>query len=212
MTRSSVKGRMPHVLGSAALAVALAAGMAGVSASPAGAAAGRPAVTPAPYALTAATGQAWPELRQGSNSAWPQVTVRSLQYLLNAHGARLTVDGVFGPKTKAAVVAFQHAKGLSASGVVQASTWRSLVVTVHRGSAGPAVRAVQDQINFRNLKDGRRWPSTACSGRRPRRRSGPSRRRWPPRRAASGSTASSGCRPGGRWSARRCPANRGPAE
>jgi murein L,D-transpeptidase YcbB/YkuD len=65
------------------------------------------------------------------------------------------VDGIFGPKTKAAVVAFQHAKGLSASGVVQASTWRSLLVTVHRGSAGPAVRAVQDQINFRNLKDGR---------------------------------------------------------
>ncbi|HEV2253320.1 MAG TPA: peptidoglycan-binding protein [Streptosporangiaceae bacterium] len=152
MTRSSVKGRMPRVLGSAALAVALAAGMAGVSASAAGAAAARPA---APYALTAAAGQAWPELRQGSNSAWPQATVRSLQYLLNAHGAKLTVDGVFGPKTKAAVVAFQHAKGLSASGVVQASTWRSLVVTVHRGSAGPAVRAVQDQINFRNLKDGR---------------------------------------------------------
>jgi murein L,D-transpeptidase YcbB/YkuD len=143
---------MPHILGSAALAVALAAGMAGVSASSARAAADRPA---APYALTSATGQAWPELRQGSNSAWPQVTVRSLQYLLNAHGARLTVDGVFGPKTKAAVVAFQHAKGLTASGVVQASTWRSLVVTVHRGSAGPAVRAVQDQVNFRNLKDGR---------------------------------------------------------
>ena len=29
------------------------------------------------------------------------------------------------------------------------------MVTVHRGSAGPAVRAVQDQVNFRNLKDGR---------------------------------------------------------
>jgi murein L,D-transpeptidase YcbB/YkuD len=143
---------MPHILGSAAVAVALAAGMAGVSASSAEAAADRPAAS---YALTAATGQAWPELRQGSNSAWPQATVRSLQYLLNTHGARLTVDGVFGPKTKAAVVAFQHAKGLLASGVVQASTWRSLVVTVHRGSAGPAVRAVQDQVNFRNLKDGR---------------------------------------------------------
>ena len=158
MTRSSVKGRMPHVLGSAALAVALAAGMAGVSASSAGAAgaaAGSPAATAAPYALTAATGLAWPELRQGSNSAWPQVTVRSLQYLLNANGAKLTMDGVFGPRTKAAVVAFQHHKGLSAAGVVQASTWRALVVTVHRGSAGPAVRAVQDQINFRNLKDGR---------------------------------------------------------
>jgi murein L,D-transpeptidase YcbB/YkuD len=155
MTRSSVKGRMPRVLGSAALAVALAAGMAGVSASPTEAAAAGPEVSAAPYSLTAATGLSWPELRQGSNSAWPQATVRSLQYLLNAHGARLTVDGVFGPKTKAAVVAFQHAKGLSASGVVQASTWRSVVVTVHRGSAGPAVRAVQDQINFRNLKDGR---------------------------------------------------------
>ena len=155
MTRSSVKGRMPRVLGSATLAVALAAGVAGVSASSAGAAVGSPAVTAAPYALTAATGQSWPELRQGSNSAWPQVTVRSLQYLLNAHGAKLAVDGIFGSQTKAAVVAFQHKNGLSGSGVVQASTWRSLLVTVHRGSAGPAVRAVQDQINFRNLKDGR---------------------------------------------------------
>jgi len=149
---------MPRVLGSAALAVALAAGMAGVSAAGAAGAAGAAAAGPevtAAYALTAAAGLSWPELRQGSNSAWPQATVRSLQYLLNAHGAKLTVDGVFGPKTKAAVVAFQHAKGLTASGVVQGSTWRALVVTVHRGSAGPAVRAVQDQINFRNLKDGR---------------------------------------------------------
>src|ERR1700732_5309900 len=112
MTRSSVKGRMPRVIGSATLAVALAAGMAGVSAAPAGAAAARPAVTAVPHALTAATGLAWPELRQGSNSAWPQATVRSLQYLLNANGSKLTVDGVFGPKTKAAVVAFQHHKGL----------------------------------------------------------------------------------------------------
>src|SRR5580693_3182121 len=102
MTRSSVKSRMPRVLGSASLAVALAAGMAGVSASSAGAAADRPAVTAAPYALTAATGQAWPELRQGSNSAWPQATVRSLQYLLNSHGATLAVDGIFGSRTKAA--------------------------------------------------------------------------------------------------------------
>jgi peptidoglycan hydrolase-like protein with peptidoglycan-binding domain len=155
MTRSSVKGRMPRGLGSAALAIALAAGLAGVSAAPAGAAADRPTVTVTRYALTAATGQGWPELRQGGNSAWPQATVRSLQYLLNAHGAKLAVDGRFGAKTKAAVVAVQRAKGLGVSGVVQAATWRALVVTVHRGSTGPAVRAVQDQINFRNLKDGR---------------------------------------------------------
>lgn len=151
MTRVSATGKLPRALGAAALAAALAAGLAGLSA---------PAATAATSvntaaAATAATGQAWPELRQGSNSAWPQVTVRSLQYLLNAHGAKLTVDGIFGPKTKAAVVAFQHAKGLGGSGVVQAPTWRSLLVTVQHGSAGPAVRAVQDQINFRNLKDGR---------------------------------------------------------
>jgi peptidoglycan hydrolase-like protein with peptidoglycan-binding domain len=155
MTRSSVKGRLPHVLGSATLAVALAAGVAGISASPAATAASvNSTAATTPYATTAASGQAWPELREGSNTDWPQATVRSLQYLLNAHGAKLTVDGIFGSKTKAAVVAVQHSKGLSASGVVQASTWRSLLVMVQHGSAGPAVRAVQDQINFRNLKDG----------------------------------------------------------
>ena len=111
--------------------------MAGVSASSTRAAANHPA---APYALTTGTGQAWPELRQGSNSAWPQVTVRSPA--VPAERARSQAHRGRGlrPKTKAAVVAFQHAKGLTASGVVQASTWRSLVVTVHRGSAGPAVR------------------------------------------------------------------------
>jgi peptidoglycan hydrolase-like protein with peptidoglycan-binding domain len=151
MATSSVTGGLPRALGAAALAAVLAAGLAGTSAPRAAAASDVQAVA----AATAATGQPWPELRQGSNGAWPQATVRSLQYLLNAHGAKLTVDGIFGPKTKAAVVAFQHVKGLNGSGVVQAATWRALLVTVQRGSAGPAVRAVQDQINFRNLKDGR---------------------------------------------------------
>jgi peptidoglycan hydrolase-like protein with peptidoglycan-binding domain len=46
------------------------------------------------------------------------VTVRSLQYLLNARGARLAIDGQFGPKTKAAVIGFQRSHGIAASGVV----------------------------------------------------------------------------------------------
>jgi peptidoglycan hydrolase-like protein with peptidoglycan-binding domain len=96
--------------------------------------------------------QPWPVLKQGPNSVWPKVTVRSLQYLLNARGAKIAVDGAFGPQTKAAVVKFQRAHHLAADGVVRAATWRALVVTVHRGSTGPAVRAVQDQANFRNLK------------------------------------------------------------
>jgi peptidoglycan hydrolase-like protein with peptidoglycan-binding domain len=103
----------------------------------------------------AQTLQPWPVLSQGSNHTWPLVTVRSLQYLLNAHGAKLAVDGLFGPKTKAAVITFQRSHGLAATGAVNAGTWRSLIVTVRQGSVGPAVRAVQDQINFRNNKDGR---------------------------------------------------------
>ena len=98
--------------------------------------------------------QPWPVLREGGNSLWPPVTVRSLQYLLDARGARLAVDGQFGPKTRAAVIAFQRAHGLTGSGVLYASTWQELITTVRQGSTGPAVRAVQDQINFRNNKNG----------------------------------------------------------
>jgi peptidoglycan hydrolase-like protein with peptidoglycan-binding domain len=98
--------------------------------------------------------QPWPVLRQGANSAWPPVTVRSLQYLLDSRGARLTADGVFGAKTKAAVVAFQRARHLPADGVAGAQTWGALVVTVKLGSTGQAVRAVQDQANFRNGRNG----------------------------------------------------------
>ena len=98
--------------------------------------------------------QPWPVLKQGANSGWPRATVRSLQYLLVAHGAKLPVDGVFGHQTKLAVVAFQRARHLTANGVAGAATWRALLVTLSRGSTGPAVRAVQDQANFRNGGNG----------------------------------------------------------
>ncbi len=94
----------------------------------------------------------WPVLRQGSNSSWPPVTVRSLQYLLNARGARLDVDGILGPRTDAAVRVFQQAHGLVVDGIVGQRTWSSVILTVQRGNVGPAVRAVQDQANFRNLR------------------------------------------------------------
>jgi murein L,D-transpeptidase YcbB/YkuD len=98
--------------------------------------------------------QPWPVLKQGANSGWPRATIRSLQYLLVAHGAKLPVDGVFGHQTKLAVVAFQRARHLTANGVAGAATWRALLVTLSRGSTGPAVRAVQDQANFRNGGNG----------------------------------------------------------
>ena len=143
------------VLATATLAAGIALPVSTAAATPAATAAAGTSVTGQALRLASAQAlQPWPVLRQGANSTWPKVTVRSLQYLLNARGAKLTVDGVFGPKTKAALVAFQRAHRLTANGVTSAKTWSVLVVTVKLGSKGPAVRAVQDQANFRNGRGG----------------------------------------------------------
>ena len=143
----------------ARLALALATGALALTATPSPLAAAVPAMAkPAlssPAAVsTASLLQRWPVLRQGPNSAWPQATVRSLQYLLRARGASVAVNGTFGRQTRVGVVAFQRGHHLVADGVVGAQTWRSLIITVRQGSRGDAVRAVQDQINFRNLRNG----------------------------------------------------------
>lgn len=56
---------------------------------------------------------------------FPAVAVA--QMLLNRTGARLTVDGDFGPATKAAVQAFQGSHRLSPDGVIGRNTWPRLV-------------------------------------------------------------------------------------
>ena len=94
-------------------------------------------------------------LRQGPNGIWPHATVRSLQYILRARGTLIPVSGTFGSQTRAAVVAFQRNHHLVVDRVVGSQTWRSLIITVGQGSHGDAVRAVQGQINLRNLKVGR---------------------------------------------------------
>jgi peptidoglycan hydrolase-like protein with peptidoglycan-binding domain len=95
----------------------------------------------------------WPVLQQGSANV--AVAVRSLQYLLDAHGAGLTVDGIFGPRTNSAVRNYQAASHkLVVDGIVGPQTWSSLLVTVRRGSVGPAVKAVQDQLNARAIAAG----------------------------------------------------------
>ena len=115
-----------------------------------GAAARTPPVGPAgsitAVAAAAPAGlPAWPVIRQGSVGQ----PVRSLQYLLIAHGAKLAVDGIFGSRTTAAVRTFQRTHGLVVDGVVGPLTWRSVIITVRYGSVGSAVKAVQDQANFR---------------------------------------------------------------
>lgn len=53
-------------------------------------------------------------------------TVGILQKLLNRAGAKLNPDGVFGPKTLAAVRQFQRSKGLTPDGIVGKDTWPRL--------------------------------------------------------------------------------------
>ena len=150
----TTKTTIGAVAATAAIFAATAVPATAATASRATATATTTATALAATAVKAPQLQPWPVLKQGANSGWPRVTVRSLQYLLAAHGAKLTADGVFGPQTRLAVVAFQRARHLTANGVVGAATWRALLVTVKLGSTGPAVRAVQDQANFRNLRNG----------------------------------------------------------
>jgi peptidoglycan hydrolase-like protein with peptidoglycan-binding domain len=89
----------------------------------------------------------WPVVRKG-NQDHP---IKTLQYLLRARGHTVTVDGAFGPRTEAAVKAFQASKGLADNGIVGPETWTALVIRVQKGSHGDAVRGVQEEFQFRNL-------------------------------------------------------------
>jgi len=55
----------------------------------------------------------WPVVKNGANGH----PIKTLQYLLRARGQSVTVDGVFGPNTAAAVKAFQTSHGLTADGI-----------------------------------------------------------------------------------------------
>lgn len=61
-------------------------------------------------------------LSQGSSG--PEV--RALQELLNAAGASLEPDGIFGAATRAAVIALQQQRGLTPDGIVGPNTWAAL--------------------------------------------------------------------------------------
>jgi len=73
--------------------------------------------------------------------------VRAIQGLLRAHGSAIPVDGVFADSTQTTVQAFQRARGLSADGVVRATTWEALQVSTRTGSTGEAVKALQRMLN-----------------------------------------------------------------
>jgi peptidoglycan hydrolase-like protein with peptidoglycan-binding domain len=68
-----------------------------------------------------------PTLRKGQQSGEPPV--ERLQFMLNfVKGVKeLMVDGIFGPKTEAAVRGFQQNENLSVDGIVGKQTWTALL-------------------------------------------------------------------------------------
>ena len=80
-----------------------------------------------------------PTLRQGDSGS----AVSELQRLLNAKGANLVVDGIFGASTQIAVVKFQQSRGLVADGIVGTKTWVAL-----RGVTQQPIRLVDVCLNY----------------------------------------------------------------
>ncbi len=89
-------------------------------------------------------GRTWPVVARGSTAI---IINKTIQHLLNARGAALTVDGAFGAGTETAAKTFQTSRSISpADGVIGAATWEALVLTVQIGNSGHAVRALQNQL------------------------------------------------------------------
>ncbi len=93
-----------------------------------------------------------PVLRQGATGS----AVTQLQNKLRAAGHAISADGVFGPQTRAAVVAFQRAKGLSVDGIVGPQTWGALnqVGTgpvLRQGATGASVVDLQNKLRAAGL-------------------------------------------------------------
>lgn len=90
-----------------------------------------PTVSAARRPSTAAVSSGMALARYGSRG----LHVALLQRKLNDRGYRLSVDGIFGPKTLAAVKDYQRKRGLVVDGIVGPKTWGSLGV---QGSSAPA--------------------------------------------------------------------------
>jgi peptidoglycan hydrolase-like protein with peptidoglycan-binding domain len=91
-----------------------------------------------------------PTIQQGSTGD----TVRWAQYLLTRLTLSYTqIDGTFGTVTKAAVEKFQTEKKLTVDGIVGPKTWAALggdtaePPTLANGSSGSVVEKLQNSLN-----------------------------------------------------------------
>ena len=68
-----------------------------------------------------------PQLKSGDRDKPQDRMVHRLQGLVTALGNPITIDGIFGPNTEAAVKAQQHDFKLPTTGVVDDNTWMKLI-------------------------------------------------------------------------------------
>ena len=68
-----------------------------------------------------------PQLQAGDQDKPQSRMVHRLQGLVSALGNPVTLDGIFGPNTEAAVKDQQRAFGLPVTGVVNDNTWSKLI-------------------------------------------------------------------------------------
>jgi hypothetical protein len=75
------------------------------------------------------------------------VDVEAVQQLLRHHGSGVDATGGYDQATVAAVTAFQSSHGLDPDGIVGPDTWEALAPRLEEGATGPAVEALQVELN-----------------------------------------------------------------
>lgn len=94
----------------------------------------------------------------------PTVSTKKLPRSAYAQAVQLlvgvTADGIFGPKTKAAVVAYQTAAGLSADGIVGPKTWAALI-TGEKGDEPGKGKVLNPCVHY--LQWDKRWKNIMYS-------------------------------------------------
>jgi len=112
-------------------------------------------IVEAAAATTITTAAAEPKIPDTVSTGSRNDTVKQMQSLLVAAGFSLPVfgvDGIFGSETRAAVIAFQQANGLTVDGVCGPQTWGALLGTGQSStvstSAGLQINAVIVRQNW----------------------------------------------------------------
>jgi peptidoglycan hydrolase-like protein with peptidoglycan-binding domain len=114
-------------------------------------------LTPVPWLSTAS--EFFPALKQGVCGPEVEYLQQQLQAAGFFEGA---VDGVFGARTKAAVMAFQRARGLEVDGIASPRTWAALDTrrgtglrpVLKRGDCEPVVLVLQKVLATHGFEAG----------------------------------------------------------